>query len=344
LIKGGAAACLQQLPYQGLSDFGADFLDSFQAVTLPSPRLNDITLIDTPGVLAGLKQRGGRSYDFASIFAWLAERADLVLLTFDAHKLDLSDEFQEVMEVLRPYADKVRCVLNKADQIDASNLVRVYGALLWNVGKVLRTPEVTRVYVSSFWDEEYRFKDHKCLFDEDKSAVLDELVRLPQTALLRKAHTIVARVRRARAHLHIMTYLRSQIPWRLQCCAIHRTRNWLIRNLPQLFAEAKQLHGIPSGDMPNLEVFRQKLATLEDIDNLPKRQMELVRSLDEVIEKHVPQAMAPISGVSPLPDDTELRVTPPSKFSLFQRMCGKRGPCEDGGSEEQSRKRMRRDA
>merc|ERR1711912_31099 len=155
--------------YQGLCSMGNAFLKHFQAVVLPADRLKNITLIDTPGVLAGSKQRVGRNYDYAAACAWLAERADLVLLTFDAHKLDISDEFQEVMEVFKPHADKVRCVLNKADQIDASNLVKVYGALLWNVAKVLRTPEVARVYTSSFWDEEYRFKDHQQLFDEDKA-------------------------------------------------------------------------------------------------------------------------------------------------------------------------------
>ncbi|CAE8607533.1 unnamed protein product, partial [Polarella glacialis] len=113
LIHGNAATCLPQLPYQGLSRFGGSFLGSFQALVLPAKILRDITFIDTPGVLSGSKQRIGRDYEFAAISAWMADRADLVLLTFDAHKLDISDEFQEVMEVLRPYADKVRCVLNK---------------------------------------------------------------------------------------------------------------------------------------------------------------------------------------------------------------------------------------
>ena len=32
--------------------------------------------------------------------------------------------------------------MNKADQIDRQRLMRVYGALMWGMGKVLRTPEV----------------------------------------------------------------------------------------------------------------------------------------------------------------------------------------------------------
>merc|ERR1719161_1330805 len=141
----------------------------------------------------------------------MAQRSDLVLLMFDAHKLDPSDELKGVIESLRPHRDKMRCVLNKADQIDAENLVRVYGALLWNVGKVLRTPEVARVYISSFWEKPYRFQEHQQLFEEDKSAVLQELSALPRTSLLRKINAFVARVRQLRAHLCILAHLRSRL-------------------------------------------------------------------------------------------------------------------------------------
>ena len=42
----------------------------------------------------------------------------------------------------------MRCILNKADQVDRQKLMRVYGALMWAMGKVLKTPEVLRVYVA----------------------------------------------------------------------------------------------------------------------------------------------------------------------------------------------------
>ena len=64
---------------------------------------------------------------------WLAERVDRIILLFDAHKLDISDEFRRVIECMRGYDDKIRIVLNKADMVDHQQLMRVYGALMWYV-------------------------------------------------------------------------------------------------------------------------------------------------------------------------------------------------------------------
>ena len=119
-------------------------------------------------MLSGDKQRISRGYDFMKVCRWLAARSDLILLLFDAHKLDISDEFKEVIESIRSDGDKCRCVLNKADEIDGENLVKVYGALMWNLGKILQTPEVARMYVGSFWDEEYKCKDLERLLNQDR--------------------------------------------------------------------------------------------------------------------------------------------------------------------------------
>jgi len=72
-------------------------------------------------------------YNFCEVVEWMAERVDRIILLFDAHKLDISDEFRRVIEGMRGYDDKIRIVLNKADMVDHQQLMRVYGALMWSV-------------------------------------------------------------------------------------------------------------------------------------------------------------------------------------------------------------------
>ena len=85
--------------------------------------LEHITFVDTPGVLSGEKQRTQRSYDFTGVTSWFAAKCDLILLLFDPHKLDISDEFKRVISSLRGHDDKIRVVLNKADQVDTQQVM-----------------------------------------------------------------------------------------------------------------------------------------------------------------------------------------------------------------------------
>ena len=133
-----------------------------------------------PGVLSGEKQRVARGYDFNVVCGWFANRADLILLLFDAHKLDISDEFKSVIESLKGNDDKIRCVLNKADAIDRQRLMRVYGALMWSLGKVVKTPEVLRVYLGSFWDQPLVFEDNAALFELEQRDLMNDLKSLPR--------------------------------------------------------------------------------------------------------------------------------------------------------------------
>ncbi|CAI5488617.1 unnamed protein product [Closterium sp. Naga37s-1] len=151
-IPGNTVAVSADMPFAGLTRFGSAFLEKLEVAQLPHPLLDHICLVDTPGVLAGEKQRTQRSYDFTGVTEWFASKCDLILLLFDPHKLDVSDEFKRVITSLHGNKDKIRLVLNKADQVNTQQLMRVYGALMWSLGKVINTPEVMRVYIGSFSD------------------------------------------------------------------------------------------------------------------------------------------------------------------------------------------------
>ncbi len=57
------------------------------------------------------------SFCVSQICKWFAERSDKILLLFDAHKLDISDEFKRVIEGISFAHRKISVVLNKADMI-----------------------------------------------------------------------------------------------------------------------------------------------------------------------------------------------------------------------------------
>lgn len=146
-IPGNALSVHPDLPFRGLEKFGVNFLSRLEGSQLPSSVLRSITLVDTPGILSGEKQRTNRGYDFTKVVAWFAEKADLIILLFDAHKLDISDELKGTIDVLKGHDDKIRCILNKADQIDRQQLMRVYGALLWSLGKTMPRYVVACLFV-----------------------------------------------------------------------------------------------------------------------------------------------------------------------------------------------------
>ena len=129
---------------------------------------------------------------------WFAARVDIVLLLFDAHKLDISDELRRAIEALSRWDDKIRIILNKADGVDGQQLMRVYGALMWSLGKVINTPEVSRVYIGSFRDRPLHFDMTRKLFEAEELDLFKDIQSLPRNAALRKLNDLIKRARLAK--------------------------------------------------------------------------------------------------------------------------------------------------
>ena len=275
-------------PFRALGKFGSAFLNRLEASICSSQFLESVTLIDTPGVLAGEKQRVGRQYNFTQVIEWFAERCDRILLLFDAHKLDISDEFKRSIEALRGHDEKVRVVLNKADSVSPKQLMRVYGALMWSLGKVVDTPEVLRVYVGSFWHQELR-KDHDNfrLFESEAADLLSDLRSLPRNSAIRKINELVKRARLAKVHAYIISHLRGLMP---SLWGGSKKQTHILNNLPEEFTKVAGKYKIPYGDFPNVQRFREILSTL-DLGKMPKLNEKAISRLDKALYSKLPEIM-----------------------------------------------------
>jgi EH domain-containing protein 1 len=286
-IPGNALAISADLPYRGLQKFGMAFLNRFEGSQLPSEVLRNITLIDTPGVLAGEKQRLSRGYDFESVCSWFASRCDLIILLFDAHKLDISDEFRKVLESLKGNDDKIRCILNKADQVDRQKLLRVYGALMWSIGKVMKTPEVLRVYVGSFWDQPLQHDDNRELFEMEEADLMNDLRNLPCNSAVRKINELVKRVRVAKVHAYILGYLREQMPMFM---GKEKKKQKLIDDLGGVFRTVMKRYNLAPGDFPPLEDYKSKLAE-QDFTKFSALKVSVIEASENTLSSDIPRLM-----------------------------------------------------
>ncbi|KFM29283.1 EH domain-containing protein 1 [Auxenochlorella protothecoides] len=290
-------------PYTGLSQFGNGFLSKFESAQCDNRLLEEISLVDTPGVLSGEKQRIERTYDFIQVCGWFAARCDLILLLFDPYKLDISDEFKEVISTLRGHDDKVRIVLNKADSVDQQQLMRVYGALMWSLGKVFRSPEVCRVYIGSF-NASNPIRDDvnptcKPLFEKEQEDLLHDLYDIPARSCDRKVNEFVKRVRAAKIHCLIMGHLRKQMPYFGQ----KKAQEKLMDNLANEFRQglrsciwiqhppdaiANVIHPADAGDFPDVNRYRDILSAF-DISKFTKLDKSMIKQIDDSLSIDIPQ-------------------------------------------------------
>jgi len=287
VIPGNALVVDPKKQFRPLSKFGNAFLNRFQCSNTNSEVLKGISIVDTPGILSGEKQRTDRGYDFIGVLEWFAERVDRILLLFDAHKLDISDEFRRSIEALRGHDDKIRIVLNKADMVDHQQLMRVYGALMWSLGKVLGTPEVARVYIGSFWDQPLRYDMNRRLFEAEEQDLFADLQSLPRNAALRKLNDLIKRARLAKVHAYIISSLRKDMP---SMFGKENKKKELIKNLDSLYAQIQREHQISPGDFPDINRMKEQLVH-HDFSKFRLLDKRFLEKVDKMLAEDISKLM-----------------------------------------------------
>src|SRR5690606_16297079 len=130
------------LPFGHLQQYGRAFLDHLQLKRRPESALQGVCLIDSPGLIdtPGHGNDSSRGYNFEAVVRSLAETSDLVVFFFDPDKPGTAGESLRIFtDSLSDVMYKLLIVFNKVDEFnDVRDFARTYGALCWNLSRVVR--------------------------------------------------------------------------------------------------------------------------------------------------------------------------------------------------------------
>ena len=190
-------------------------------------------------------------------------------------------------------------MLNKSDTISHQQLMKVYGALLWSLGKVIDTPEVTRVYIGSFWAEPLKNEDTAPLLEMEMVDLLRDLAALPRMGAVRKINDIVKRIRQIRTHAVLLDHLRNAMP---SMFGKEKKKVELLNDLPTVFRTVMKQHNISVGDFPDLNKFKRDVEMM-DFTELPKikggRMLKgkRMQDIEEALNVRIPAMLRRIPGI-----------------------------------------------
>ncbi len=140
-----------EFPFEALKKHGQRFASHFRLKKVNSPFLENLAIIDTPGMLDSISERD-RGYDYQEVIGDLAQIADLVLVLFDPHKAGtVREAHTSLRETLpaRTFEDRVLYVLNRIDECASMiDLLRVYGTLCWNLSQITGRKDIPPIHLT----------------------------------------------------------------------------------------------------------------------------------------------------------------------------------------------------
>ena len=150
-IPGASIVNDERLPFGAMKDFGEQLIAHFHMKRIQSSLLEDLAIIDSPGMLDSVTEKG-RGYDFAGVIGELAKLADLVVLMFDPHKAGTIKETYTTIRNTLPETsgeDRIVFVMSRIDECDnLADLVRSYGNLCWNLSQMTGRKDIPRVFLT----------------------------------------------------------------------------------------------------------------------------------------------------------------------------------------------------
>ncbi|XP_061889467.1 retinitis pigmentosa 1-like 1 protein [Entelurus aequoreus] len=215
-IEGVVMAADTSRSFSPLEKFGQSFLERLVGYEMPHKLLERVTIVDTPGIIENRKQQE-RGYPYNEVCQWFIDRADLIFLVFDPTKLDVGGELEMLFRLMKGRESQIRIILNKADSLSTQDLMRVYGALFWSMAPLINATEPPRVYVSSFWPQDYAVDTSQDLFMKEEISLLEDLNQVIENQIENKIafvrqHGIRVRIHALLVDRYLQTYY-DKVGW-----------------------------------------------------------------------------------------------------------------------------------
>ena len=150
-IPGSTLVNDETLPFTKLKEHGEQFISHFRMKKVIAPTLQDMAIIDSPGMLDSVTEKD-RGYDYMAVISQLAKLADLVVLMFDPLKAGtIKETYTAIRDTLPESAgeDRIVFAMSRIDECDSmTDLVRSYGTLCWNLSQMTGRKDIPHIHLT----------------------------------------------------------------------------------------------------------------------------------------------------------------------------------------------------
>jgi hypothetical protein len=149
-ICGPAALRYLGEDFASLERMGPSFLRRLKVKIRNRTLLQQVNLIDSPGMIDAANSNVKRDYDFMAAVRRMADISDIVIFMFDPDKPGTTGETLKCLrECLVGMEFKLHILLNKADSFqNMYDFARACGALCWNLARAMRSKDLPRIYTT----------------------------------------------------------------------------------------------------------------------------------------------------------------------------------------------------
>ncbi|XP_044046727.1 sarcalumenin-like [Siniperca chuatsi] len=340
-IEGIVMAADSSRSFSPLEKFGQGFLERLVGIEMPHKLLERVTFVDTPGIIENRKQQE-RGYPYSEVCQWFIDRADLIFLVFDPTKLDVGGELELLFKQMKGRESQIRLILNKADSLSTQDLMRVYGALFWSMAPLINVTEPPRVYVSSFWPQDYAADTSRGLFMKEETSLLEDLNQVIENQMENKIafirqHGIRVRIHALLVDRYLQTYY-DKLGWFSDPYEVFQD----IVNDPDKYYIFKSIlakTNVSKFDLPNKEAY-QDFFGVNPVSSFKQLSYHcswtggcLLEKMERAISHELPALLSSVSKAADTPAPAKAAPSPPPPLP---------GTCEGPGCGEKLKNRWRR--